>query len=111
MRCRRVWLPALVLLSSAGAGSLLAWQEASVPQATVEDTLRLEIVLLKSRLAQSLAAAAACEATGSQAAKLAQEIQAEGQGLLAALAARGLTIDAANKIVPAQVPASKPAGP
>jgi Skp family chaperone for outer membrane proteins len=81
---------ALWLLSAAAHG-----QEASA-----EDKLRLQVVLLRSQLAEALKATAKCEAEGSKATQQLQEANTEGQALLKALEARGLTVNAQNEIVP-----------
>jgi len=67
---------------------------------TTEDKLRLQVVLLRSQLAEALKATAKCEAEGSKATQQLQEANTEGQALLKALEARGLTVNAQNEIVP-----------
>lgn len=79
---------------------------------TEVDDLQLQIVLLKSQLAQALASAAKCEAEGPQSAKMAAEAQGGAQSLIKSLDARGLMIDqATNKIVAKPVEAKSDAKP
>jgi hypothetical protein len=94
---------AVLFLLLALAGSVQAQEPA--PVATHEDELQLQVVILKSQLAQALAAGARCEADGPQAVKVAQDAQTTGQALLKALDARGLMLSSDNKIV------AKPAPP
>lgn len=81
--------------------------------ATAEDALQLQVVILKSQLAQALGAAAKCEVDGPQAAKVAAEANAAAQALVSALDARGLRVDpATNAIVPKpKAAAASPAAP
>lgn len=76
--------------------------------ATDEDKLRLQVVLLRSQLAEALKAQAKCEADGSQSAKQLQEAQTEGQSLVKALEARGLMVNGQNEIVPKPAPVPAP---
>jgi Skp family chaperone for outer membrane proteins len=68
-------------------------------EASSEDKLRLQVVLLRGELAEALKAHAKCEAEGSAAAKQLQQAQTEGQALVKALEARGLTVNQQNEIV------------
>jgi Skp family chaperone for outer membrane proteins len=73
-------------------------------EASVEDKLRLQVVLLRGELAEALKAHAKCEAEGSAAAKQLQQAQTEGQALVKALEARGLTVNQQNEIVAKPAP-------
>jgi Skp family chaperone for outer membrane proteins len=68
-------------------------------EASSEDKLRLQVVLLRGELAEALKAHAKCEAEGSAATKQLQQAQTEGQALIKALEARGLTVNQQNEIV------------
>lgn len=86
------------------AAAILIFSATSYGQAPAKpsaaDELQLQIVMLKSQLAQALASSAKCEAEGPQSVKKAQEAQADAQALVRDLDARGLMIDqASNKIV------------
>jgi Skp family chaperone for outer membrane proteins len=97
-------LASIFFLSVSLIGLVLQAQSA----ATDEDKLRLQVVLLRGQLAEALKAQAKCEAEGSQASRQLQDAQTEGQALLKALDARGLTIDQTNTIVPKPAPEKKP---
>ena len=104
---------AILLLSATLAGqapTTIAAQAPTTPAAplaTEADELQLQIVILKSQLAQALSSAAKCEAEGPQSAKVAAEAQGAAQGLIKGLDARGLMIDqTTNKIV--AKPAAEP---
>ena len=87
-------------------------QKLLVPQPTHEDELTLQIVILKSQLAQAIAANAKCEANGPQSAQLAQDANAAAQTFLASLDARGLKIDEkTNKIIAKPPEPAKPVPP
>ena len=82
------------------------------PAGTEADELQLQIVILKSQLAQALSSSAKCEAEGPQSAKIATEAQTGAQSLIKALDARGLMIDQqTNKIVAKPVEPTKTAEP
>jgi hypothetical protein len=73
-------------------------------EASSEDKLRLQVVLLRGELAEALKAHAKCEADGSAATKQLQQAQTEGQALIKALEARGLTVNQQNEIVAKPAP-------
>jgi hypothetical protein len=73
-------------------------------EASQEDKLRLQVVLLRGELAEALKAHAKCEADGSAAMKQLQQAQTEGQALVKALEARGLTVNQQNEIVAKPAP-------
>jgi Skp family chaperone for outer membrane proteins len=73
-------------------------------EASSEDKLRLQVVLLRGELAEALKAHAKCEAEGSAATKQLQQAQTEGQALVKALEARGLTVNQQNEIVTKPAP-------
>jgi Skp family chaperone for outer membrane proteins len=73
-------------------------------EASQEDKLRLQVVLLRGELAEALKAHAKCEAEGSAATKQLQQAQTEGQALVKALEARGLTVNQQNEIVAMPAP-------
>lgn len=81
---------------------------AAAPKATREDELALQIVVLKSRLSQTLAMVAKCEADGSQASQVAQEANAAAAALMTSLDARGLALDSRTGTI---VPKPKAADP
>jgi hypothetical protein len=72
--------------------------------ATPEEKLRLQVVLLRGELAEAFKAHAKCEAEGSAATKQLQQAQTEGQALVKALEARGLTVNQQNEIVAKPAP-------
>lgn len=95
----------VVLSALFSAGFLIAAQE----QPTHEtDELRLQIVMLKSQLAQALNLAAKCEHEGSQSGKIAQEASTAAQTLMKDLDARGLMIDPRTNTIVAKPPAEAP---
>ena len=99
---RRAFFGALVIVSLSMFGQA---QE----KVTEADELRLQIVILKSQLAQALSVGAKCEAEGPQSAKMATEAQTGAQSLIKSLDARGLMIDQqTNKIVAKPTEPAKP---
>jgi len=81
------------LLRTAVALCLLGIGVATAQEATKEDKLQLELVLLRGQLAEALKAQARCEAEGSKASQQLQTAATEGQALIKALDARGLMVD------------------
>lgn len=106
----------LSILAFLLVASVAVAQEKPPAVASEADELQLQIVILKSQLAQALAAGSKCEAEGPQSAKMATDAQTGAQSLIKSLDARGLMIDQqTNKIVakpvePKPTPAEKPKG-
>jgi len=92
----------IALVAALFSGVALGHQEA-----THEEQLQLQVVLLRGQLAAALKAQAKCEADGSQASQQLQAAQSEGQALVKALEARGLMVDPQTNTIIAK-PKEKP---